>query len=390
MASGTPATPAVVYPPTMTFFIESIRETTSCFLAKLTVTDLMEGTKVLDRASVRFRVDTLAPVICDTDSTGRASCTVRIPLSQASNALTFSAVYKSARREESKIMPDLTPPPPPPPQKNPEYLFTRGYVNQATGDATVTVRVVDQHENGLLSNVQLWANGQVIEEDTNVYGRLHYHFTYALSEGEEIKVIASVCGPTKGILEESQITLKRRVTPKQSAFDAWMSKKGITRWLNSNNRRAKLMIVFMIISWVICWKIGWGNPLLVQPEVDLGDWQKKYWLYSLFFTIITFAYSVWSMREEFDELKEDVINGIVDRSHSVAGDMRVEKMMKFADHIGIGRKRTVPGAGPTTVYSAPAHSSGNSKNFGFAMIAAFVAETFLEIVPKAIMRFMKK
>lgn len=104
----------------------------------------------------------------------------------------------------------------------------------------------------------------------------------------------------------------------------------------------------------------------------------------------TFAYSVWSMREEFDALKEDVINGIVDRSHSVAGDMRVEKMMKFADHIGIGRKRTAPAGAPTTVFSAPAHSSGNSKNFGFAMIAAFIAEAFFEILPKAIVRFIKK
>lgn len=201
------------------------------------------------------------------------------------------------------------------PHSNRVYLSLESYIKD--NKVSVAARVTDKDGIGIKgAKVDLLYRAKNHYMDrTDSEGNTHLKSPIELEPGENLEITGTVSGILKG--EDWDVD-------SDTAKDTVTIQTGL-----SNNQKAVMLFGSMLFAWFIClilwtacWKIGWGDSLLInpphlelseeekhynelqqhydpteviKPEVSEGNWQKIIWYFTLQFTLGTIFFSILTL-----------------------------------------------------------------------------------------------
>lgn len=248
-----------------------------------------------------------------------------------------------------------------------ESLIAMKYQND-NGDVRFKLRLLKNNGEGIENQIiAAWFRGRDVQVTTNAIGEALFpepgiRNRISLCEGDEEDIVFT----TSGIKKEAKMKLIRRIVLNQArAFSSgW--------WFGTNNGRAFVLLLLVILMWFVALKYGPGNPVAgeslfngkdgfsaseryynetatrygraIAPTSTENNFiffgliaKKKIWIWAL---ILTFAFIIYfpiAAREEIAEAIEDIKVKLIDRSIVKVDDPFFEKLVASANSIGFAR-----------------------------------------------------
>lgn len=343
---------------------------------------------VVSSTGVLFKEGTTDIATDTTDSSGIVNYIFKPPFTAAGKNVTLRVLLKD-RVEEANFTISL-----PKDEKkidhDPEHLDMIGLINNETGDAAISVRVTDERGYGIENRKVTFLfslkkgkepNGEVT---TNPEGHGLFLMPFQLSEGEVVRVMADV----SGIRKHCSIVLRRKEDPEQSGIDRFFDRIKYLRFLNSNNRRCAVALLISVILWIVCFYIGFGDPLISKPEVVSTNWERHFWFWTFVWTIASFVYVPIAFREEWTEAWRNIRNKFDDEATDSVGDPFMESAFDRLSSVGSTSKGKI-----SRVESESATKGGGvSGRFGIGTLFGIdlLAEFVTELLPKMFVKVFKK
>lgn len=302
-----------------------------------------------------------------TNPSGIAMYTFNPPLSDAGKSINLRVLLKN-RIEEENINISL-PSEEKGSSKDPEHLDVMGRVDNKTGDAVIRVTVTDEKGYGLANRVvTLFYNLEEHPVKTNPQGSKLHKLKVPLEPGEEIKVIADV----SGIRKKSKITLIR-----EKALDPKASR---------NNRISLCLLLASLVLWIICFKIGFGDPLISKPEIESSNWERYFWLGTFFWTIISVLYVPVAFREEWAQAWKNAKHKIDDPMSDSVGDPFIESTIDEIKDLSSSSKGKISS---TNINQTSRQGATGRYGLGTLFSIDLLAEFVMELLPKMFVKIFK-
>jgi hypothetical protein len=271
---------------------------------------------------------------------------------------------------------------------DPESLILRRY-HDGQGNFSLLARVIKAHGYGLSVPVDIWFRGAMYRVNTNSEGNASFSLSDPILPGENDQLIAMV----SGIAEEAKVDIKVRehLNTVPAFTSGW--------WLKTNNGRAFLLCMAMIVAWFVAICIGTGEAVFTgklyndesglsrveqyhnyasqiansedsterayvkdstknaakikKEEARLGLNQEfkaddmsgskpegriAYWGWMLIATVLVLIYSILSLREEIWAGVEEGVQKLFDKEYAKAGDPTFEKLAKMVGSYHVARR----------------------------------------------------
>lgn len=272
---------------------------------------------------------------------------------------------------------------------DPETISLRRH-HDGAGNFKVYIRVLKAGGNGVATKVKVWYGGTLTPIDTDNEGDAVFTVPGVVAPGTHEHLVATV----SGIADEASLDIKRRKNAcTVTAFSP-------TWWLGTNNGRAFILLMAVILTWIITFIVGPGEPKInpnmfnhrdselssaeqfynesakiaddtyvVQPHGDWSTGRIAFWGWLLIITILVLIYNIFAWREEITAWVEDKLDKAFDKSHSKAGDPTFEMLAKMLGSYRVAKKtpkvvmnvnNTVVNPDGSTPSPAPATAAADS------------------------------
>lgn len=291
-----------------------------------------------------------------------------------------------------------------------ESLIAMKYQDD-NGDVRFKLRLLKHNGEGIENQIiAAWFRGRDVHVTTNAIGEALFpepgtRNRINLCEGEEQNITFS----TSGIKKEAKMKLIRRAALNQAkAFSkGW--------WLGTNNGRAFVLLLVVIVMWFMAFGYGPGSPVAgenlfndeqgfsaseryynetaarygraIEPTDNSNDFilggliaKKKIWFWALVLTITFIIYFPIAAREEIAEAIEDIKVKLIDRSIVRVDDPFFEKLVASANSIGFARDSSSnevqfgPVSSSTAAHPEDLNRDGKKdKKDGFGSILSFLS-----------------
>lgn len=291
-----------------------------------------------------------------------------------------------------------------------ESLIAMKYQND-NGNVNFKLRLLKNNGEGIEGQIiAVWFRGIDYHVVTNKIGEAIFPKPNAraqiqLCEGDEDDIVFS----TSGIKKEAKMKLIRRAVLNQArAFSSgW--------WLRTNNGRAFILFLLVLVMWFMAFRYGPGSPVAgenlfndkngysameryynetatrygraIEPTDNSNDFilggliaKKKIWFWALVLTIAFIIYFPIAAREEIAEAIEDIKVKLIDRSIVKVDDPFFEKLVASANSIGFARDPSSnevqfgPVSSSTAAHPEDLNRDGKKdKKDGFGSILSFLS-----------------
>jgi len=302
-------------------------------------------------------------------------CSERLVDVEKNVTFRFSLAPSPEEEEVNVTVPAAVPKPKA--DNDPERLILRRY-HDGRGHVRVMIRVIKAKGIGMQTPVTVWYRGQMHTINTDSQGEVAFSIPRLVRPGDHDHLVATV----SGIADEASIDIKRhRLADKEKSFSKdW--------WLKTNNGRAFILVMLLILTWTITAMIGTGEAkinhrmfndesglskaeqfynrnaarvdeeFVIKPAEPWSTGRIAYWGTLVVVTGLILAYAIFSFREEIRAGIEDVFEKLFDKSFSKAGDPQFEKLAKIVGSYQVARRSpsvtTTTGSEPTP---QPVHNS---------------------------------
>lgn len=317
------------------------------------------------QAEVRFRVGVNKFEPQRTDANGECEFEFTTEQKDQPQTIELTAILSGQLAAERKVT--ITVPGKAQQQKqkdDPESLVLYRH-EVSPGVYCVFARVTKVGGDGMKTKVQIVIEGNSFYLETDDQGNADFltNETRALGVGvvEEGKSIV-VKGTVSGIKQAATLKI-RRLSTRPPADDL----EGLGKIWGTNNRRALLFLALMVVFWILCFFIGWGNPVFgtnapaeelttaqtiynqvlgtTDPSMripapmteDKGDWQKYCWLFSLVWTLFALIYAPLSLREEVAEGLQEAFQKITEKNSAKADDPLYQRIAAWSGSLAAAR-----------------------------------------------------
>jgi len=260
---------------------------------------------------------------------------------------------------------------------DPVQLLCAAYVDQCSGAAYVNVRVTDHKGNGLTKKVNFFVQDPLYASrlrsvTTSNQGVAIFSYPRLLNYDEEIEII----GQISGIEQIRKVCLERYPEPVDPEI------------AHRNNIRFRWFMCAAVISWIICWIVGWGDPILVKPKHSTGDWQKYFWLISFLWTIFSIFYGIFSIREEALQIWLDFKRRYLSHNITKARDSKLERAIEIAENLGI-KDHNLSSPDPRAPVIGNVEKRQKGPSFFKLLSSDFIAELVSDFIPKIFIRLFR-
>lgn len=297
-----------------------------------------------------------------TDNNGEYIYTHKEPLSSAEQTISLRFLLTEVDAAEAMIEFTL-PSTSRQQQKDDPEKITLCRHHDGNGKFTLFVRTLKTGGIGIEVPVVIEAEGVQKTITTDDQGNAKFDFgneIRILNPGEVVEVRAKV----SGIEDPAVIKLRRRRA--SISKPATFSKP----WFGTNNGRSVIFLGVMVVLWLLCIVIGYGDPLIGQPTRTLSEQQifynqtaklanpdfviapkegildifldsaKKYIHFlAMIWSIFAIIYAPLSLREEIFEGLQEGFEKIVDRSYVQAEDPFIQRLMAWSGARGVATRK---------------------------------------------------
>ena len=291
-----------------------------------------------------------------TDGNGRKAFALETPLRTTEKTDVFRVVLPGLTDEAEVVITVPAKERQAKEDNDPEAIILRRY-HDGCGNFKVIIRVIKHHGIGVEVPVTIWYRGEKREVNTEKSGEVVFLIPEVVDPGEEEKLVATV----SGIAEEATIDIKRRkLTNQVDLFSGeW--------WLGTNNGRALILMLLVLLTWIITVFVGVGEPnvnhrmfndesglstseqfynqnaalvdrtYVIEPSGDWSTGRMAWWGWLSIITFLIIFYSIFSLREEIAAGIEEGFEKLFDKSYSKAGDPAFEKLAKIIGSYRVAR-----------------------------------------------------
>ncbi len=342
------------------------------------------------------------------DANGETIITTNGTLTNAEQIRNFRVILTGKPEDKTLVVtiPAIAAPTAGQNDNDPESMILSRY-HDGNGNFRVMIRVLKARGIGLATRVSLWYRGVLYSLGTNPRGEAVFAVPQVVNPGENDHLTATV----DGIAEEAKVDIKRRKLAARVApfTSGW--------WFGTNNGRAFLLLSAILLTWIITFMAGTGEPKinhrLFNDNSGLSKSEQFYneaaqisvpsrmiekvepwsvggmpfWGWLLIITVLAIIYAIFSLREEIGAGIEDGFEKLFDKSYSKSGDPAFEKLAKLVGSYYVARKSAPATAGTTN----PGSMSGTVDVAGHPSLGTLfkldlLSDTLVAIVPAILKR----
>lgn len=275
---------------------------------------------------------------------------------------------------------------------DPVYMSLRSFV-APNWQATVRAHVLNVNRAPMEGvEVDFLFDGQTVTISTNKKGIAEFVPGRVLRAGERTTVEASTDGIPDG---KTKVRLRRPPawTPASVRWStAW--------WFGNNNGRALLYIIIAMILAIICFNVGFGDPLfgdsakltvhqekfnaiakdfapeaVVKAPVSKGTWQHWLWLVTIPFAIFSLLNIPYALRDELADGCSEALDILLNKYSATASDPLIDQLAHWSGNFARLHKNQIK----TSVGVSEAKAD-NSEDKGPSFFKMFKTEMAVEML----------